>query len=150
MNKKGIAIAVLLMVLTSIFLSGLSLIYFFSVNNNIEERIDMHTAVDGLLIREKNIDVMLTDIFEKSVKDFNPADGEPIFLDNIKRELDFYKDKKGNVPSGLDSIYEQLKEGNVELTPEKILFTVEIDFLEEKSDIKIDYRYIKRFEKIFK
>ena len=35
MYKKGVALAVLILVFASIFLSGLSLIYFFSVDKKI-------------------------------------------------------------------------------------------------------------------
>ena len=48
LNKKAVSLSILLLTLSSLVLSGLSLFYFYSLNNEINEIIDLHTNIDKI------------------------------------------------------------------------------------------------------
>jgi len=150
MYKKGVALAVLILVFASIFLSGLSLIYFFSVDKKISERIDMYTVSDSVLIQEQLFDLKVGDIFTRASATISPSSSREEFLGLFKKELDSSMNSAGTVPDTLSQLYSNLQVERVHISDDKLTFTVDVEFSNEKSDITILYKKSRTLEKIFK
>ena len=150
LNKKAVSLSILLLTLSSLVLSGLSLFYFYSLNNEINEIIDLHTNIDKIYEKKDLVDFYVNDIFENCVKDFEITSSEQAFLENFKNTLKNYKDENGNYFVEELQQLESVNEENIDINENTLTLHLTISIKEEWPDIKTVYVYEKRFEKVFK
>ena len=149
MNKKAVSFAIFLLVLSSIVLTSTTLTYFYLKNADIEKQIRVSSEIDKVYLKEQLINFYLKDIFDKSSREFNGD--KQIFINNLKKELESYKDKNNNYPiEELKAIEEQLLIDNIEILGNKLILSLNIVIINEADNIFITYSYNKKFEKVFK
>ncbi len=155
LNRRGQAIAITLLVVLTLVLTVTSLYYFLSNDKVFNDNIDKVSAIDEVYLQESLINSQIQTIFDSATKTINKNDAKEVFIERFSKELDKYNEKTlGNVA---DQLREQLKESNIETNDQKLVFNVEIEISKSKAEvkggrelIKVNYKYKKSFEKVFK
>ncbi len=149
-SRKALALPIFLLVVSALALAGLSLYYFNSLDNQLHEIISLHNDVDDLLIIEQEFDFYAQEIFSEASVGFSRGQSESVFLDNFKKSLANYKNKRGYYAIPELAQLEQISENNIEVGDSSLLLRANAVLKQQTRDITIVYTYEKTFEKIFK
>ena len=148
-NKKAVSFAIFLLVLSSIVLTSIALTYFYLKDNDIEKRIRVSSEIDKAYLKEQLINFYLKNIFDKASQEFNGD--KQIIINNLKRELESYKDKKNDYPiEELQAIEEQLTLDNINISDNRLILSLNVVITNDAYGMFINYSYNKKFEKVFK
>jgi len=149
LNKKAVSLPILLLVLSSIILSGMALFYFNFIDKDASENLinkNINDDIDNVYEKKDLLDFYINDIFETAARDFKKGTSNEIFLLNFKETLYQYKDKIGNYPLKELKQLEKVNEENIQITVNSVILTVNI-VIEEDDNIKVVYRYEKTLVK---
>jgi len=160
-NKKaGMSIPIVVLVIFTLVLTLVTLAYFSTRDETDKKTLIVPGIIDGVYLEEAQLNYLLEDIFNKASKDLKFEDGKEVFINNFKKELERYKSEgEGYSIEGLEQVHKQINDEilmgeGLELNEEKITLKLGIELfagnINEKEDIKINYKYEKEFEKVFK
>jgi hypothetical protein len=160
-NKKAMSISITLLVMFTLLIVFVTLAIFITKTKSLKQDLEVSGTLDSVYLNETMINYYVNDIIEKSVNDFNIDSGKQVFIDNLKKELEKYKDSNGiYYVSELEQIEPQIKEENLGLTQgldgdiRRVFLTLDLSLTKiEKKDssqlMKIEYNYTKSFSKDF-
>lgn len=148
MNKKSMSISIMLLVVLTLVTVGVSLTYFVLSDKKINYSLKIPNQIDSVYSEEAYLNFYLKDLFKKASSDLKLNDEKQVFIDKINENLKDYNDPY--LIKNMGQITNQLKEENIEITKEKLIWKIEF-VLEDKSQeaIEIKYNYKKEFEKKF-
>lgn len=152
-DKQAMALSIVLLVIMVFVIIGVCLIYFVLYVRGVGTTIHIPDKIDSLYTRENYLNFYLTDIFERSSKDFNFGQGKSKFIERFKNNLNDYKNKDGNyVVDDITQIETQINEGNVNLDEGKISLSLNIVLSEgggSEEGVLVEYGYNYLIEKNF-
>ena len=149
MGKRGVSLSILLLVISTFVLIGLSLTFFVIKEKDSLGKVEVFNDLDEVYARQELIDFYVQDIFDKASSDFIYDQGVEFFIENFKRELLVYKDSVGNYPINELALIEEVDVGSVELNFESLVLIVELNVKIRGANFDADYNYEKRFKKKF-
>jgi len=157
MNKKGVSIPILLLVISCLIITAISLTYFIIKDRDIDEGNRISTEIDVVYLEQMLLNFYLQDVFDKSLIGFNGNKQD--FLNSFRIELLKYKDKEGKYPIDSLALFElkMLNEDysdRVLIRDNEIVFTLDLQVKRghtvRDSKLFMTYNYIKEFGKVFK
>lgn len=152
MNAKGISLPIYILGFLSVALIIFTLVAFNVKQKDVSDTIRISGSADLVDVNEAQVNFYLQECFDNALKDFKPALGKEVFINNFLHEL-----KK----NGEDYDFNALKDVEKQIIPENIALTNNIISLklnlniltvienDAERFIDIDYRYSKEFVKRF-
>lgn len=151
MNKKGIAISVILLVITTLLLVGVCVGYFIFSDRIKSISLQTINEIDSAYVQENYLNFYLQEIFDNSAKDFKSTYGKDYFINSYKNELLKYKDEKGAwIMPEFSQVDLQINESNINMHEGKISLTLNLAVRGNSESIEVIHKYEKTFEKVFK
>jgi hypothetical protein len=156
-NKKGAMLSIVVIVLFAIILVLTCLFYFVTSKSHIVERLNVHDSISALYIEEAQVNYLISQIFEDSVKNLNSNNllSKEEILNLIRNQLILYKPDKFYLQEAryLSQVENQLIPENIEISSDKVVLKLAINLQKNKiidgrEVIYATYSYNKQFEKI--
>ncbi|MBT4166481.1 hypothetical protein HOE04_05565 [archaeon] len=152
MNKKGISLSILVFVVASIVLLGLSLVSFSLRDRDIDESLGVYNGVDEIYIKKVQLDYYLDSVFERSVVDgeegFVFGEGVEGFVEKFREEFALRK-LEGFEEVDMYVNGDGFIEG-VSIVDGKVVLKFEVVLISEVRGASLKYNYNQIFEKTFK
>jgi hypothetical protein len=146
MNKKADQLmAILLIVLFTLLLVGLSFFYLAYKSQQIRQFTDSN--IESLYIREKLLNLYVQDIMDSSAK--ISGEDKSIFILEFKKRLDLYKRNGQFIVIELEQIEPQLQESNIKIENGKIELPLnfKIGGWTTENKVYAEYSYDRTFER---
>lgn len=146
-NKRGMELAIPFLVLMTIILTISALMIFNLNSNRTVANMDDYSLMDNILVKEKQINFYINDIFENSVSEIQKGrDIKTQFIENFNKELNKYKNNEIFYIKELEQLEGQLDLDKINLEDKKISIIFKIEIGKEFPDkLIVVYSYEKEF-----
>lgn len=158
-NKKGAMLSlVMLAIMGTLIVFSAIVVFLLPKLANISEIIDIPNSLDSIYIQEAQMNLVLEQIFENSLKSYDLASGKEGFVSSFKNELNKYKGPNGNylwLTPELKQVENQISVDRISIGGNKISLVLNLK-IEKAKEIsgdevfRISYNYTKVLEKTFK
>ena len=158
-NKKGAMLSlVILAFMGALIVFSAIVVFLLPKTAKIAEIIDIPNTLDSVYIQESQLNLVLEQIFENSLKSYDLTSGKESFISNFKNELNKYKGENGNylwLTSELKQVENQISVDRISIEGNKInlVLNLKIEKAKEISGdevFRVSYNYTKVLEKTFK
>jgi hypothetical protein len=139
-NKRGMSIALVLLVLATLVLTTFALFTFYSREKSIQEKIHTTRFLEDTYTEEDLINFYLQDIFDEA-----QGESEEEFVDSFKEELKKYKIDGKFLVDELGQVERQVEK--IEVDEGKVMVEFQIELAGKSGAFSADYIYNKKFEK---
>ena len=148
MNKKGVSIAIVVLVLMTLVIIGAILYIFITHSDKIGTEIGDARVLNDFYLRENEINFYAYNIMENAALKTGKQGKLEVsnFVKNFKEELNNYKDDKGvYIFDFLSVIENQVSEKNVVIKDRKVSMNLGIKFSKDFGKLSVSYLYNKEF-----
>jgi len=150
-NKKADSVSILILVLLSLGLVGITLLVFNSDMAKVSAEVKGSGYLNDVYLREGKIDFYINNIMEKSIlKVQNRENPVPEFSDYFKEELLKYKQNGTFVIEEFSQVEEQIKNENIGFNSEKKEITLNLNFKIDRNfenQLMISHSYGRKYIK---
>lgn len=146
MNKKGMEVSVILLVIATLIISSYALFTFYGGRQKVDEKVQIKGILEDLYSQESQINFYLENVIEKiSISDKQNPEKE--FLDGFQKGIFSYKGQSGYAFPELLQVESQLKTENLKIADNKIKIKINIITSKDGAGVSATYNYTKVFEK---
>ncbi len=158
-DKKGMSMAIIVLVVLTLILVVLTLTYFITSKQINVETLKVSESIESTYRTARYLDYEMSIVFLRASQNFTYAEGKSKFIEKFNEELNKYDDLKNKeiwsdiAKNQFYINFSSIDEGRVELTPEKLVMMMDINITNKtalsEGLLGVKYNYRKIFEKKF-